>query len=264
MGDIATMEAEINRIGDAETPASGRIKYKYKDSAGNTLSAGSNTPSLTSSTITTATNAITSSVAAVGLDGAAAAQTSGYVTFNCLDFGTSNLTLYVVNNSVATITSPVVGAVCGGPTYTYAASLDKASYATGDVATLTITAKDYNGTPVTYGTTLGTGASVALGGMTAASTIATTDTATDALKGTWVYQFTVGQTTGSYSGSVKMNIGSAYAIYSPLYGKAATVSYKITDSSGSVSNADVLKAIVSLIASINKQIAALQKALLKK
>ncbi len=31
-----------------------------------------------------------------------------------------------------------------------------------------------------------------------------------------------------------------------------------------VSNADVLKAIVSLIASINKQIAALQKALLKK
>jgi hypothetical protein len=35
-------------------------------------------------------------------------------------------------------------------------------------------------------------------------------------------------------------------------------------SSSAVSNADVLKAIVSLIASINKQIAALQKAILKK
>jgi hypothetical protein len=46
--------------------------------------------------------------------------------------------------------------------------------------------------------------------------------------------------------------------------QSATVgSLKIT-SGGGVTNADVLKAIVSLIASINKQIAALQKALLKK
>jgi len=44
---------------------------------------------------------------------------------------------------------------------------------------------------------------------------------------------------------------------------ASVGSVKIT-SGGGVSNADVLKAIVSLIASINKQIAALQKALLKK
>jgi hypothetical protein len=39
---------------------------------------------------------------------------------------------------------------------------------------------------------------------------------------------------------------------------------KIASSSTAISLADVLKAIVSLIASINKQIAALQKALLKK
>ena len=45
---------------------------------------------------------------------------------------------------------------------------------------------------------------------------------------------------------------------------AKTVQYKIASTSTAVSNADVLKAIVSLIASINKQIAALQKALLKK
>jgi hypothetical protein len=44
----------------------------------------------------------------------------------------------------------------------------------------------------------------------------------------------------------------------------ATVAYKVTTGSTGVSNADVLKAIVSLIASINKQIAALQKALLKR
>ena len=47
-------------------------------------------------------------------------------------------------------------------------------------------------------------------------------------------------------------------------GKNQTASYKVAASSSAVSNADVLKAIVSLIASINKQIAALQKALLRR
>jgi hypothetical protein len=45
---------------------------------------------------------------------------------------------------------------------------------------------------------------------------------------------------------------------------AKTVQYKVEAPSTAVSNADVLKAIVSLIASINKQIAALQKALLSR
>jgi hypothetical protein len=49
-----------------------------------------------------------------------------------------------------------------------------------------------------------------------------------------------------------------------LGGANQTVAYKVVAPSTGVSNADVLKAIVSLIASINKQIAALQKALLKK
>jgi hypothetical protein len=45
---------------------------------------------------------------------------------------------------------------------------------------------------------------------------------------------------------------------------SATTGYTISPAVAGTSNADVLKAIVSLIASINKQIAALQKALLKK
>jgi hypothetical protein len=44
--------------------------------------------------------------------------------------------------------------------------------------------------------------------------------------------------------------------------KSATSSYKVTD--GAVSNAEVLKSIVALIASINKQIAALQKLILRR
>jgi hypothetical protein len=73
------------------------------------------------------------------------------------------------------------------------------------------------------------------------------------------YKFIVGSTEGSYSMSVDLP-----KFNSTTYAQAAvTVPYKISGS-GAVSNADVLKAIVSLIASINKQIAALQKALLKK
>jgi len=87
----------------------------------------------------------------------------------------------------------------------------------------------------------------------------------------------VGSFTGSYS-----NAGTAAAITSPQYAdlagfvgstvvagafagnetSAATVEFG--GGTATVSNADVLKAIVSLIASINKQIAALQKALLRR
>ena len=45
---------------------------------------------------------------------------------------------------------------------------------------------------------------------------------------------------------------------------AKTVAYSIVDTSGAVSNAEVLKAIVALIAQINKQIQALQKLILAK
>jgi hypothetical protein len=276
VGDLAKIEASLYTNGDTEgstTAQYGTIKYYYKDAAGNTLTATGNLPSLTSSTISTKTNALVTTDGstaggttvrdAKGVAAGAAAQ-SGRVAYNCIDFGVSPISIYAVNASAAVVTSNVVNAVCGGPTFTYTASLDKASYATGDVATLTITAKDYNGGAVASNVTLGTGAAIALGGMTSASTIATTDALSDGLAGTWSYTFTVGQSTGSYSGSVKIALGSAYATLSPQYNKAATVSYKITDNSGSVSNADVLKAIVSLIASINKQIAALQKALLKK
>jgi hypothetical protein len=276
VGDLAKIEASLYTNGDAEgttTASYGTIKYYYKDAAGNTLTATGNLPSLTSATITPKTNAIVTTDGstaggttvrdAKGVAAGAAAQ-SGRVGYNCIDFGVSPITIYAVNAAIATITSNVVNATCGGPAFTYTASLDKASYNTGDVAVLTIKAKDYNGGAVASNVTLGAGSAIALGGMTTVSTIATSDVLSDDLAGTWTYTFTVGQTTGSYSGSVKIALGSAYAALSPQYGKATTVSYKIVDNSGGVSNADVLKAIVSLIASINKQIAALQKALLKK
>jgi hypothetical protein len=86
-----------------------------------------------------------------------------------------------------------------------------------------------------------------------------TDTGTN---GVWTYKLRVGTSTGAFAGVVSLPTYNATA--SAPAQAAVAIQYKIVSSDGGVSNADVLKAIVSLIASINKQIAALQKALLKR
>jgi hypothetical protein len=92
--------------------------------------------------------------------------------------------------------------------------------------------------------------------MTAITAPTTTDSF-DSAVGVKKYTFSVGTSEGAFVGTFKIAGATDTA--------AKTVQYKIAaPSSGAVSNADVLKAIVSLIASINKQIAALQKALLKR
>ena len=76
------------------------------------------------------------------------------------------------------------------------------------------------------------------------------------LGGVKTYQFVVGATEGDY----QLTAGIAGLTNDT----AKTVKYSIKASTATVSNADVLKSIVSLIASINKQIRALQKLILKR
>jgi hypothetical protein len=268
-GDLATITIAASRNGNVETATTGRISYVYKDSAGNTLSGA--TPTMTSGSGGAITNVLTEHVdanyyatgvayvQAYGAGSNPAYKTGGYTRFNCLDYGNASITAYKYNTAGAKITSNAVDVRCGGAIDTWTASLDKATYKAGDIATLTITAKDAAGGATAYGATPGDGYSVAMPGMTAVVAPATTDTESSARAGVWVYTYTVNSVEGAYNGAVKISVAST----SPQYGKAATVSYTIAPN-GSVSNADVLKAIVSLIASINKQIAALQKALLKK
>jgi hypothetical protein len=78
------------------------------------------------------------------------------------------------------------------------------------------------------------------------------------LAGTVVYTFTVGTATGLTAGSYNGVINY------PTIDVATNVAYKVTTGGSSVTNEDVLKSIVSLIASINKQIQALQKLILKR
>ncbi len=143
---------------------------------------------------------------------------------------------------------------CGQGVNKYTATMDKASYLPGEIATLTVSATDISGAKVHDAATLGTGVAISAGGLTLIGTAASTDTFTNGAK---TYKFTVGNNTGSYNAVVDL----------PAYvstDSAKVVSYKVAPSSAEVSNAEVLKAIVALIAQINKQIAALQKLLLKK
>ena len=83
-------------------------------------------------------------------------------------------------------------------------------------------------------------------------------TAVTKADGTSELVFTVGTATavvnGSYAGVV--------AYDSPALGVKQTPAYTLSTGGDSTTNADVLKSIVALIASINKQIQALQKLIL--
>jgi len=174
----------------------------------------------------------------------------------------TGLQLKYVSSALVTIKSAPFSLTCGTTVYSYTASLDKAQYVPGDIATLTISAKDAFGNVVydteTIGTAgAGTEASIAGSNMTAVVAPTNADTFTGGVK---TYKYIVGSTVGSYNMIVDLDEHTS----SSTGQSAITIPYSIKASSTGVTNEDVLKAIVSLIASINKQIAALQKALLKK
>jgi hypothetical protein len=150
---------------------------------------------------------------------------------------------------------------CSGTANSYTAKLDKAKYAPGEIATLSVTFKDVNGalaadnaTGITDGSTTST-PSITGGNLTAVSAATDTDATTN---GVATYKFIVGSTDGSYQ--LIASFPTVNALNSAQ--SAQTVSYTVA--SGSTSLNDVLKGIVSLIASINKQIAALAKLVSKK
>jgi hypothetical protein len=161
------------------------------------------------------------------------------------------------------VTSDAIPVSCAGGANEYTASLDKASYVPGDIATLSISAKDSStskravsdDTTVGGGTTA-SGPQISGSNMTAVTAPSNGDTFSSGVK---TYKFVVGSTTGSYNMVVDLPSINATSTVGQT---AVTIAYKIASSSTEVSNADVLKSIVALIASINKQIQALQKLIL--
>jgi len=238
------------------------------DSAGNVVSTPTTygTYSADSATLTTGVQAITINTRS---STATASSTSrfNYGSWTC--GATANTAAVKIKFTVTatgeTISSDAFNARCAGAPYTYEASLDKASYTMGELAKVTVKFLDSKGFPANSVTAVGanswslpymTGVDVSLASTNPASSTAVTKNN----DGTSTYTLTVGTTSGltagTYTGVIEF---SSWAV-SPK----STPTYKLSSGGDTTTNADVLKSIVALIASINKQIQALQKLILKR
>jgi hypothetical protein len=175
--------------------------------------------------------------------------------------GSSNVRITYTNTSTGTvIKSDPFAARCAGNPATYTASFDKASYVQGDIATLTVKFLDSKGNPANQGTisatkTITTPMMTGVSATTTANSFAKAD-------GSRSYTFTVGTSTGLTAGKYTGVVD--YVDLITAGADKATPSYAVSTGGDTTTNADVLKSIVALIASINKQIQALQKLILKR
>jgi hypothetical protein len=279
-GDVASITVDPTRsakvIGNGQTAVgvgNGTVTsyltgvvYVYKDAAGNVLSGL--TPTMTGQTgamlgasLATTTGptmnathygtfVTVSQTSTLGYGASTINHPGGTASAN---YGAGSYQIQVLNSAGTAVKSNVINVTVSKlSAHTFEASFDKASYSPGDIATLTITAKDDGGRLLASGYPLA-GLSILTGtGLTVAGTACdTTSTFTNGVK---TCTFGVGNTGGAYAWSVALTTASQQS--------AAVGSVKVAD--GAVSNAEVLKSIVALIASINKQIAALQKLILKR
>jgi len=234
------------------------IVYSVTDAAGNAVTMS------TQPTIDSGTGGLLGASAAVGTSATAAngclyqsaSLGYGYTTMVVPDqalYGASSYRLKVLNGSGVAVYSEVQNAtVSRGATNKFEASWDKATYNPGELATLTIKITDAYGNIMASGTPLtGLALSVA-SGFTAVGTACAATSLVDST-GTVSCKYAAGNTEGAYSFSIDLDTATTQ---SPTVG-----AINVKSATTAVTNAEVLASIVKLIASINKQIRALQKAL---
>ena len=237
------------------------------DSAGNIVATPSDygTFSADSATLTTVVQGITFPTLA-STTGSSDLTRFTLGTWSCgSTAGQANVKIkFTITATGTVLTSDAFTARCADNAYSYTASFDKASYVQGDLAKLTVKFLDSKGNPANSVTAIGnntmslpwmTGVNVSLGSTNPASTTAVTGA-----DGSVTYTMTVGTTSGLSAGTYTGVVEFA----SPAGGVTATPTYKLSTGGDATTNADVLKSIVALIASINKQIQALQKLILRR
>ena len=250
--------------------SNGAFLFTYQDTAGNTVpgnvaafvaaSAGTRITTATSVKAPTASSAVhaaTEDVIEAKISGVGGKTKAGVMTYTCgSSAGTADFSISTVSSVDANVITGTVTGKCYGGISTYTVSTDKAAYKIGEIAVITIDAKDVDGNPVSDSSKL-QASSVSVGGGTLTYTLLGTDAA-GAVEG---FQG------GKVSLRAQMTTEGTFNTVVSLTGavtSSATAGYSVSPSTTSVSNADVLKSIVALIASINKQIQALQKLILKR
>ena len=257
-GNVAKLEIAAAAIGKNNGSASAKsLTYKATDASGNVLALNE---SLVVYSLSSNTGIISTA------DGTVSSTTTdlGYGAVTCVSgaTGSADVTLQTtVSSTGVTIKSNTVAVLCGGAADNYTAAWDKATYAQGDIATLTVTFKDIKGALAnSYDSIVATDNTTSSITTPMMKIITSWDKAdTVDVKGQKTYKFNVGDVTSFAAGKF-----SAVAFFkAPANGTSVTASYTVTGAGG-VSNSDILASIVKLITAINKQIAALQKLLLKK
>ena len=253
--DAANSNGSFKNGADADfAGGSQAVVYVVKDAAGNAVTLA------TAPTLTGATGSLVGASLLTTTTTNSTLQTSsaGYGTAT-MNVPTSSLNgagtykLRVVNALGANVDSAVITASVSAGLNSFAVSWDKAVYAPGDLATMSISGKDVYGTTIADGTPLTGYEGAVASGLTA---VGTACAATRTFSGGVVKcVYAAGNDDGSYSYSFDVTTATAQ---SPSVGAV-----KVAGVAG-VTNADVLKSIVALIASINKQIQALQKLILKR
>jgi hypothetical protein len=158
------------------------------------------------------------------------------------------------------ITSDAFTIRCADAPSSYTASFDKAAYTQGEIATLTVKFLDSKGNAAN--SVSGTGSWTSITPML--TNVSTTGAAAGlGTTGSKTYQYTVGTNSGMSAGTYTSIIDFTTLTAAGTAVKA-TPTYKLSTGGDTTTNADVLKSIVALIASINKQIQALQKLILKR
>jgi len=275
-GKVASLEVSNIQTQDlsasthtTDLDESGRITGQLfqvvaKDSAGNRLATSDlGTFSADSASLLAAGGVVLAASVAVSATAVSSSSKYSYSTglYTCgAAAGSAKMKLKFTTTSTGeAITSPEFTLRCADNPYTYTASWDKASYVQGDIATLTVKFLDSKGNAannvVSYGySTLVTPMLTAVSATGAASV---SDNA-----GVKTYTFTVGTSTGMTAGTYTSIID--FTGLTAVAAVKSTPTYKLSTGGDTTSNADILKSIVALIASINKQIQALQKLILNR
>jgi hypothetical protein len=270
-GEVTSFTATADAVYGAGQTNDDAVVVSFKDAAGNTVYP---TSSYGEAPVSGYTNAIVTDVTLAEWPTSSA---TGYADVVCGSVGGSTkMKMRLTTPSGTSVDSNEFTLNCAGEGWTYTASWDKASYTPGSLATLTISVKDDEGRAANdyhylsglgdaYDNGTGTQVSTAstlvsiTGGPSATAVVipAHSDRLTSGKK---TYTFIVGSTEGDYQAVVavpSINVANSNQT-------AVTAAYSIKVANAGVTNAEVLKSIVSLIASINKQIQALQKLILRR
>jgi S-layer protein len=265
-GEVAKVTVTPTKVGKSSTANVDAATIVYNDSAGNVLYPTTGTSVVTASMGNqTIVNAVSVSRYPTS------APLSGRVDVTCGATAGTAAGLQVAHLNAASgtiVASNTWAQPCAGAAANLTASWDKASYTPGSIATLTLTFKDAKGFAAnSYDlldtmTITGSPSSTTASAGAAITPLNASAARGGGLTGTITQQYVVGSTTGDFVAVIV----PAASLVTASGGTQAnlSVAYKIASGTTAVTNEQVLASIVSLIASINKQIVALQKLILQR